>query len=281
MRPLLPVLIVVSGCVSAPSDTEWLAFSSGRSGDGDIYAIPPGSDVPEPLVDTEASEGTPRYDPGADRLVYSRFDSGGAVIMTGDSELFPDPNGDVAPVWSATGKIAFVVESDGGGDVYLANPDGFGSQKLTSDNLVERYPAWDPEGRRLVYAKQLESGWDLHILEVESRRESRVTFDGTYVGHPSWSPSGDRIAFDRMYGSQTEIAVLDLESGVIRRLTENDENDLVPSWSADGSRIAFAGVRGDNWDVWTVTTDGVQIRRVTTDPAFDGGPIFLPASAID
>lgn len=232
------------------------------------------------VVGTTASEGTVRYDPAADRLVYSRFDTLGVMLMSDESELFPDPNGDVAPVWSTTGEIAFVIESDGRADLFVARSDGSDRRQLTDDDLIERYPAWDPDGQRLAYAKRLESGWDLHVLTVESQSESRITFDGTYVGHPSWSPDGRLIAFDRMYGGQTEIAVLELATGAIRRLTTNRENDLLPSWSADGSRIAFAGVREENWDVWTVTPDAGAMERITTHPSFDGGPIFVPSSAM-
>lgn len=132
--------------------------------------------------------------------------------------------------------------------------------------------------RPVVYS---DAWWDLHVFDLGSGEESRITFDGTYVGHPSWSPDGSRIAFDRMYGEQTEIALLELATGEIRRLTENRENDLLPSWSRDASRIAFAGVRDGNWDVWTITPDGSSIERITTDPAFDGGPVFAPATALN
>ena len=280
MRTPFVVLLSTVGCAPYAADTEVIAFSSGRSGNGDIYVVEAPGSLPRLIVGTEASEGTVRFDPYGRRLVYSRFHDDGATVMTGTTELFDDPNGDVAPTWSTSGQIAYVVEDQGGADMYVARRDGSEAERVTFDQAIERYPAWDPSGRRLAYAKELEAGWDLYVLEVESGVETRMTFDGTYVGHPNWSPVSEEIAFDRMYGGQTEIVVLNLATREIRRLTENQGNDLLPSWSSDGTVITFAGVRADNWDVWTVTADGGQVERVTTDPAFDGGPIFMPASLV-
>jgi Tol biopolymer transport system component len=280
MRTCTILLLATLGCTPGPPHEVWIAFSSGRTGDGDVYAVRPATGPPRLLVGTPASEGAVRHDPHGQRLVHSRFDSVGATIMSGDTALFADPNGDVAPVWSSHGQIAFVLETDGMADVYVATGDPSSAAKVTSDKPVERYPAWDPGGGRLAYAKRLDTGWDLHVLDLESREETRLTFDGTYVGHPSWAPSGDLIAFDRMYDDQTEIVVLDLTTGQMDRLTRKDGNDLLPSWSPDGRLIVFAGEREGNWDVWTVTRDGSSLERITTDPAFDGGPIFVPASLL-
>jgi len=279
-RALMWVTVMSAGCEASAPEPEWIAFSSGRTGDGDVYAIEATGGPPRLLLGTPAAEGTLRYDPFADRLVHSRFDSAAVWLMDGAQELFPDPNGDVAPVWSTSGRIAFVVEAEGVVDVFVAARDGRERERVTSDDLIERYPAWHPDGRQLVYAKRLESGWDLHSLDVDEGLESRLTYDGTYVGHPSWSPTGDRIAFDRMYDGQTEIVVLDVASGDISRLTNNEENDLLPSWSAEGAIIAFAGARGDNWDIWTVTVPEGVVERLTTDTAFDGGPVFVPVSVV-
>ena len=265
-------------CSPVHPQAESVVFASGRTGDGDIYVLELDQDEPQLVVGTSAGEGAPRWDPASARLVYSRFDSAGADLFSGGTRLFRDPNGDVAPVWSIGGRVAYARDVGGLVDLFTAAPDGSTETQVTDDPLIERYPAWDPEGVRLVYAKQLDTGWDLHILDLETGVEQRVTFDGTYVGHPSWSPSGGAIAFDRMFGDQTDIVILRLEDRSTVRVTENDENDLLPSWSADGSRLVFAGERGGNWDVWLYSVELDSVRRLTSDPAFDGGPIFVPGS---
>lgn len=280
MRPiaLLTLTITLAACAPTAPPPDIVVFSSGRTGNGDLYAVDWDGGAADLLVGTEAGEGAPRWDPSGGRLVHSRFDSTGANLYSGDSLLFRDPNGDVAPVWSVDGRVAYVREGDGQADVFTAAADGSAETPVTDDHLIERYPAWDPTGSRIVYAKLLDSGWDLHVLTLPTGSERRITFDGVYVGHPSWSPDGGAIAFDRMFGDQTEIVILTLDDLGTTRITDNGGNDLLPSWSSDGSRLVFAGERDGNWDVWLhVLADGIE-RRLTDDPAFDGGPIFVPGT---
>ena len=203
------------------------------------------------------------------------------MLLSGSQELFEDPNGDVAPQWSSRGEIAYVVEDSTGADLFVADSLNREPRRLTRDADVERYPAWAPGGRRLVYAKRREGSWDLYVFDLETAEEERLTHLEAYVGHPAWSPDGSRIAFDTMYGDQADIAVLDVSTGEIRRLTERPGNDLIPAWSREGRRIAFGGDSATgNWDVWILDLDSEALTRVTTDPAGDGGPVFVPASSL-
>lgn len=278
------LLVATASCVPETevevAVDDVVVFSSGRTGDGDLYVLDGSPDEPRLLVGLAESEGAPRWDPTSRRVVHSRYDSLGAMLLSGDSPLFRDPNGDVAPVWSSQGRIAYVRVDEGIEDVFAARPDGSGEVRLTDDAFIERYPAWSPDGSQLVYAKQLETGWDLHTLDIASTIETRLTFDATYVGHPSWSPTGAAIAFDRMYDGQTEIVVLRLDDLDMLRITDNQANDLLPAWSSDGTALVFAGERDGNWDVWRHDLEAATTDRLTTDPAFDGGPILVPRAAI-
>ena len=270
------------------TEGEWIVFSSGRSGEGDIYAIHPESRETRLLAGTPASEGTVRYDAYGQRVVYHRYeeDPMRAMLVSQGVDLFEDPNGDVAPAWSPVKpQVVYVANRDGQEDLYVAEADGAGEIRLTNDALVERYPAWSPDGAAIVYALRLETGWDLHVIEplVDAPEPRRLTTDGVYVGHPSWSPDGRFIAFDTLIDGQAEIAMLEVETGVITRLTERAGNDLIPAWSGDSQRIAFGGEpdNAGNWDLWMVDITTRDITRLTSQPAFDGGPVFVPAAVLN
>lgn len=264
------------------SEDYWIAFSSSRTGEGDVYAVTPKGDAPVLLAGTTAPEGTVRYDPARNRLVYHRFEDDRSLLVADGEVLFVDPNGDVAPAWSPLGELVVALENEVGGDLFLIDTTGVNRVQLTQDPFVERYPSWSPEGDRIVYAKRLTTGWDLHVLDVSSRKETRITFDGIYVGHPAWSPDGQRVAFDTMIDGDAEIAVIELQTGQVTTLIRRAGNDLVPSWSPDGRSIAFGGAPAgsDNWDVWLFDVTTAEVARLTRDPANDGGPIFVPRSVI-
>lgn len=265
----------------------WIVFSSGRSGDGDIYAINPGTSEIVQVAGTDLPEGTVRYDAHLDRIVYHRYleEPAQAMLVSEGEDLFVDPNGDVAPSWSPReGRIVYAASKDGQMDLYIADTNGGDEQRLTDDDFAERYPAWSPDGSEIVYAQRLETGWDLHIMKPfeEGMPVKRLTYDGVYVGHPAWSPDGNRIAYDTLIDDQAEIMMIELGSGEVTRLTNRAGNDLIPAWSPDGNQIAFGGEPGNagNWDLWIVDIESLEINRLTREPAFDGGPVFVPASAI-
>ena len=267
------------------ADSEWIVFSSGRSGRGDIYAVSPTSGEVILWAGTSEPESSVRYDAFRDRVVHTRYGGRGAMLVSGERELFGDPNGDVSPQWSPDGwRIVYSAIRDGREDLFIARTDGSREKRLTNDVEEDRYPAWSPDGVRIVFARRDSAGWDLFTLDLRnpSSVPERLTERGVYVGHPDWSPDGRRIVFDTRVEGQTEIAMVDVETGEFVRLTQRDGNDLVPAWSLDGERVAFGGRRDStgNWDIWTVEVKTGVLDRVTEHADFDGGPVFVPGSAL-
>ena len=273
--------------VGTVAEDEWIVFTSNRSGNGDLYALHLETRELTQVTRSSHKEGGARYDRARNRIIYQRFEEqpGRVVLMSGGEELFVDPNGDTSPAWSPVGdQIVYVSNDDGNDNLKLAQADGRGEQYLSRDRLTDRYPAWSPDGQRIVWARRLESGWDLHIMDVNVNPPvwHRLTEKQTYVGHPSWSPDGRFIAYDTMVEGQTEIEMIEIETGEVTRLTSRPGNDLVPSWSSDQRKMAFAGVDKEtgNWDVWMLDLATRTLERMTTHEEFDGGPVFVPSSAI-
>jgi Tol biopolymer transport system component len=109
-----------------------------------------------------------------------------------------------APVWSATGQIAFVAAPrrqrahtfvDG---IYVVKPDGSGLRQLLLakpyDELAPDFSigtvgslSWSPDGTRLLFIDTA-----LRVMQVRSRR---VRLIDSRAGTPAWSPDGRFIAY--------------------------------------------------------------------------------------
>ena len=54
------------------------------------------------------------------------------------------------------------------------------------------YPAWSPEGTRIVYQSNRGATWDLWTISPEGGEPAQLTNDTDFNYHPTWSPDGDR-----------------------------------------------------------------------------------------
>jgi hypothetical protein len=233
------------------TDADWLIFLSPRNGYTNLYRTPleRGEDGVETVLEGERSaefESLHAYESGFD------VNEGGIVALVSS---FLDR--DALLLWS-----------------------------LDRNRLVGRYqwddlvglksPAWDPEGRRVVFEGLSTAGFsDLYTFDFDTQQRRALTHDLYRDADPDWSPDGSSIVFasDRTatgVSGSTNLVIYDVGSGRLRHLTWGPWQDRGPRWSPDGSRIAFTSDREGHFDLWEVGPNG-NGRRLTrmTGGAFD------------
>ena len=144
---------------------------------------------------------------------------------------------------------------------------------LTKDDDFYHYPAWSPDGERIVFLEgQLTDSADgsdwaelLSMYTMAADGTSRRT-EVVGVEHypPRWSPDSERIAYvakDDDAGQAIYVVPADGYS------VERDQQRLTdavsgPSWSPDGSRIAYAKTDGDEVALYTIDRYGTDARRL-------------------
>lgn len=116
-------------------------------------------------------------------------------------------------------------------------------------NLIVRHPAWSPDGRWILFAKQRgpSKSSDLVVVGQDGSGLRRLprTRDAF---EPRWSPDGRRIAYlvnlDPFRATGWGVAVVRADgSGKVRVGTAGDYQTLV--WSPDSSRVLFIGSRDE------------------------------------
>jgi DNA-binding SARP family transcriptional activator len=106
----------------------------------------------------------------------------------------PNPSG---TEWA--GRITS--RDSGGQDLYLLKSDG-SLQRLTYAPGDDNWPAWSPDGSRIVYESaewNPDSHYDLAIRDMTTGATRRLTTGDAEDQMPRWSPDGTRIAFTRSY----------------------------------------------------------------------------------
>ena len=157
--------------------------------------------------------------------------------------------------WTADGRIVYASTAAGPLDLWVADPDGSGRRRLTSDAARDFHPAVSPDGASLVYASDRDGAINLWTIGLDGRGAARVTEDsGTGDVYPQWFPDGSTLVFQRGYawGQPTRLARVTLGSQPELLTTRMS---LRPVVSPDGRRLAFFRMDPQGWRLVVIAVD--------------------------
>lgn len=203
------------------------------------------------------------------------------------------------PSTTAEAAIAFTVNREGFGEIWLIDEDGRNRRRLTAaatpetDASGSTSPAWSPDGSLIAFAssgaavREDQDAIEICVMAADGSRERPLTDDRVLDGMPAWSPDGRRIAFAHAPGRGTEqaagvIVVMDAAGGNPVEVTRHERDqrpvyDLDPAWSPDGRLIAFTRVSFAAGQprpaIYVVEPDGTG-ERLLLDQAAD--PAWSP-----
>lgn len=172
-------------------------------------------------------------------------------------------------------------------DIYLMDvPRGL-VHRMTRDAGNNRFPAWSPDGRRLVFHSDRGNPYyELYIMDVDGRNLRRITGANMEVyrravdfagilgnAMAAWSPDGQWIGFHSDVGGSWDLYLVDPNGEQVIRLTQSPENEIFISWSPDGTQLLFSSSSPSETFIYLMNTDGTERRQITSrDTYFPGVP---------
>ena len=288
------LLLAVNLCVSAP-DVPYIAFSSNRDGDYDIYIMDINGKNLQNLTNSSTHEFKPAFSPDGQRMAYvsSRHDGYLEIYVMNlntkvSYRLTHYPGHDDNPAWSPDGRwIAFDSTREGTYDIYKIQPDGENLQRLTHAVVDRNYnAAWSPDSQSIAFASFREAP-GIYIMDADGGNQRRLA-NQPQSGHtPSWSPDGKQIAFsdiilgghrDPLFGRTRDIYTLNVDGSQLRRRTRHPSMDRSPEWSPDGRSIVYYSEWNQKTDIYLIEGGlGRRTGRLTRHPANDKYPTWVPA----
>ena len=96
----------------------------------------------------------------------------------------------VAGWGQADGKIAFISDREGHGDVWIMNADGSDPVNLTQGRDCAS-PAWSPDGTQIAYI----AGSEIWLMDADGSSPQQVTDDAVDKARLFWSEDGSSIYY--------------------------------------------------------------------------------------
>jgi TolB protein len=145
------------------------------------------------LTDTAAIDTAPCYAPDGSRICFESDRGGKPQIYVmgangGGAQRVSFGEGSYStPVWSPRGDfIAFTKQGGGQFAIGIMRPDGKDERLLTSGYHNEG-PTFAPNGRVLMFFRDLGQGPSLFTIDITGRNEQKVPTP-SFASDPAWSP---------------------------------------------------------------------------------------------
>ena len=231
---------------------SWMAFTSTRTGQGELYAIEVGSGAERQLTDQLGEIYQPAWSPDGSAIAFACPNTGPATGPESGAG-----GSDICVLDLATGEITY----------------------LTDDAAGDQRPTWSPDGSVLAFLTFGEDGVSrVRSVRAAGDAEPVVVSEGFA---PAWSPDGSVLA---IVGPEGELVAIDLVNGDRQVLAESGFRFSSLAWSPDSLEIAFVCASGEQGpddfvpptDICVIAADGSAGRVTEYDGPNDAGPAWSP-----
>ncbi len=87
-----------------------------------------------------------------------------------------------------SGRIAFLSERDGNGEIYVMNADGSGLTRLTNNPASDLSPDWSPDSKRIAFTSTRDGNFEIYVMNADGSAQTPLTNNVADDFAPAWSP---------------------------------------------------------------------------------------------
>ena len=282
---------VIAGALIAALAPIVVRVSAQRSGNAASGSLSASASLP--------SFGEPALSPDRSEVAFvSGGDIWTAPLSGGEARLLVSHAAtESRPIYSPDGgRLAFISNRTGNGDIYVLTFATGDLQRLTFDDGLDQLDAWSRDGRWIYFSstsRDIAGMNDIFRVNAQGGTPMQVSAD-RYVNEffAAPSPDGAGLAFTargiasgqwwrngHSHIDESEIWLMrDINSPAsYERLTERGAKEMWPMWGADGQTIFYMSDRSGAENIWA-RAPGRAARQVTQ---FRRGRALWPSISAD
>jgi tricorn protease len=148
----------------------------------------------------------------------------------------------------------------------------------STTGVMERDPAWSPDGRHIAYLSDEGGEYQLHIVPARGGEARKIALGEapSFYYEPVWSPDSKKIAY---HDKRLNLWVLEVESGESKKIDtdifEHPERGYNPAWSPDSKHIAYTRQMPNHFRaVFIYSVDDERSQAVTDGMSDCRYPVF-------
>ncbi|MBI3209937.1 MAG: PD40 domain-containing protein [Candidatus Solibacter usitatus] len=136
------------------------------------------------------------------------------------------------------GKVAFSYL----GDIWIANENGSGAQRLTDHKARDIYPRFSPGGEWIAFSSNRAGNHDVYVVAAEGGKPRQLTFNSADDNVVGWTPDGKNIIFTSarsagVFPGTATLFTVPADGGMEQAVPTDWGSNA--SYSPDGKKMAF------------------------------------------
>ncbi len=196
------------------------------------------------------------------RQIIRRFCNDIVKLLTGHEGIFNT-------------QIAFISNTSGQKEVYLADFDGHNPRQFTDTGTITLSPAWSSDGRYVAYTDFTRGKADLYVRNIREQQGTVISFSGSSIA-PAWMPGKFSLAASLSHEGNPALYLLTGKGKIIEKLTDHWGIDVSPTWSPDGKALAFVSDRSGSPQIHIKNMKSGEVRRLTYEGNYNTSPQWSP-----
>jgi Tol biopolymer transport system component len=247
-------------------DGEWVAFSSSRSGDWDLWRVSRKSGEVRRLTDQPGHDWDPAFTPDGRSLLWSSDRTGVFEIWIAEADggsprqVTRDGVDAQNPTATPDGWIVYDSRNPKHPGVWIVRPDGSEARRIFEGST--NHPEVSPDGKHALFFTLGPAAQTLRVVGLPDGAPVDFEIAGVIGNRARWMPDGRRIVFrHRDEQGRTGVYVQDFlpgrdTSSSRRKLAGFDPILDTESFgiSPDGSRVTLAQIE---WGASLLLVDGL------------------------